>query len=114
MLAMIYSPPGGKGTEVRTSERLGGNYSRWHRDGKELLYLSRDRNLMAASVRSVAAALEFTTPVALFRTAVEPNGPHIYTYDISPDGQRILTITTSAEHTAALTLYMNWQAKLTP
>jgi hypothetical protein len=68
---------------------------------------------MAASVRSVGGGLEFGTPVRLLRTK-DPTGPHIYTYDISPDGQRILTITPAGEHSASLTLFMNWQPKLSP
>ncbi len=103
-------PAGGQRQQVSSG---GGNFSRWRRDGKELLYIAPDRNLMAASVRTVGDGLAFTTPVPLFRT-VAGTGPHIYTYDISPDGRRILAITPAAEHSAALTLFMNWQAKLSP
>ncbi len=89
----------------------GGNYARWRRDGKELFYRALDGRLMAASVRATAEGLEFGVPVALFRT-VEPLGPHIYPYDVAPDNQRILALVPTSEHTAPLTVLLNWQSRL--
>jgi Tol biopolymer transport system component len=90
----------------------GGSYARWRRDGKELFYRASDGKLMVASVRPGPHGLEFGKPEALFRVA-EPAGLHTYPYDVSADGQRILTFTAGSEdNSSALTVLMNWRAGL--
>jgi Tol biopolymer transport system component len=90
----------------------GGNYVRWRKDGKELFYRALDGRLMSASVRATGNGLQFGTPAALFRMT-EPTGPHLYPYDVSADGQRILALTPEvSEGTAPLTVFLNWQAAL--
>jgi Tol biopolymer transport system component len=100
-------------TEIRVQvSNSGGNFARWRKDGKELFYCALDGRLMAASVRPTRSSLEFGTPSALFHIA-EPTGPHLYMYDVSADGQRILTLTPeSSELAAPLTVLVNWQASL--
>jgi hypothetical protein len=45
---------------------------------------------------------------------VEPLGTFAYPYDISPDGQKILTLTPSVheDDAAALTVFVNWETEL--
>ena len=91
----------------------GGSYPRWRRDGKELFYRALDGRLMSASVQPAGQGLEFGSPAALFRL-VEPQGVAAYTYDVSPDGKRILALAPSqgTSDIAPLTVLMNWQAAL--
>jgi dipeptidyl aminopeptidase/acylaminoacyl peptidase len=92
----------------------GGNFATWRRDGRELFYRAPDGKLMVASVRAAGQGLEFGSPTPLFRIT-EPVGPHTYPYDVSPDGQRILALTTGTEdNSATLTVLLNWQAGLKP
>jgi Tol biopolymer transport system component/tRNA A-37 threonylcarbamoyl transferase component Bud32 len=87
----------------------GGNFARWRRDGKEMVYLALDNRLMSVTVRQSGANLEFSTPIPLLRIS-EPIGPHACPYDITPDAQRILALTPNTEgETANLNVLLNWQ-----
>ncbi|MEQ1761231.1 MAG: protein kinase, partial [Vicinamibacterales bacterium] len=99
----------GKGS-ARVSTR-GGSFSRWRRDGRELFYRAVDGTLMAVSVEQAGDRLTFGTPVPLF-PIVEPLGTFAYPYDISADGQRILTLGSSDQDKAPLTVIVNWEAGL--
>jgi Tol biopolymer transport system component/predicted Ser/Thr protein kinase len=90
----------------------GGNFARWRGDGKELFYRASDGRLMVASVQPGKNGLEFGSPTALFRIS-EPIGPHLYSYDVTADGQRILALTPETlEASKPLTVLMNWQLGL--
>jgi eukaryotic-like serine/threonine-protein kinase len=93
----------------------GGSFPRWSRDGKELFYRALDGNLMVAAVRRVSNALEFGTPVALFRVS-EPQGMFAYPYDVASDGQRILALMPSkfGGDSPSLSVLVNWDAKPKP
>jgi eukaryotic-like serine/threonine-protein kinase len=97
---------------MRVSSR-GGGFARWRADGKELFYRSLDGRLMAVSVSFDGGAPQFGTPMALMEI-VEPLGTFAYPYDVSPDGERILTMKpASPERNAApLTALINWYAAL--
>ena len=91
----------------------GGSFARWRADGKELFYRSTDGRLMAVPVSSNDDRVELGTPVALI-DIVEPLGTFAYPYDISPDGQKILTLKPvgGERGTAPLTVLVNWDADL--
>jgi Tol biopolymer transport system component len=90
----------------------GGSFPRWSGNGKELFYRALDGTLMVSSVRDVPHGLEFGTPSALFQIS-EPQGIVCYPYDVSSDGQRILTLVPSKSggDSRSLTLLVNWDAK---
>jgi Tol biopolymer transport system component len=97
------------GTRVSTS---GGSYSRWRRDGRELFYRSLDGRLMAAPVVNAGGRLTVGTPVPLF-PLLEPLGTFAYPYDVAPDGQKILALTSgSTERDRALTVIVKWESGL--
>ncbi len=94
--------PGGK-WQVSTS---GGDLPEWRRDGKELFYLSADEKIMAVPVR-LDPAFQAGSPAALFPV------PHIFTYQVSADGQRFLVNTYSGEKVSpSFTLLLDWTALL--
>jgi Tol biopolymer transport system component len=96
--------------ERRRVSAGGGTQPRWRRDGRELFYMSPDRKLMAAAVRT-AAGFEADPPRALFQTRVMPTVETRNHYDTAPDGQRFV-INSSRPEDAALpiTVVVNWSA----
>lgn len=99
------------GSPQRVS-RNGGNGPRWRRDGKELFFLSPDRWLVAVAVKP-GNPTEFGPPTNLFRlpTSYRSLAPVTRSYEISPDGQRILVPVRKAIG-APLQVVVNWQAGL--
>ncbi len=80
-------PPTGEKSVVSTA---GASSPRWSRDGRELFYMSGDRQLMAVAV-GTPPALRLGPPRALFGLI----GRRIWKdYDVSPDGRRFLAIVT--------------------
>jgi serine/threonine protein kinase len=108
--AEIYVAPfPGPGAKQQVSINGGGS-AVWRRDGREIFYLSRSNQLMAAEVSEDGAALKIGAVQALFGPIAQLAGP---AYDISPEGKRILT--TAAIETNALerlTVVQNWTAGL--
>jgi hypothetical protein len=105
-------PAGGARWLVSSS---GGSLPRWRRDGKELFYRAPDGRLMVAPVRQPVQAIEFGRPVPLFHIP-EAQGIFSYSYDLSPDGQKILALVPGqvAGDTASLNVIVNWGAKQKP
>jgi serine/threonine protein kinase/Tol biopolymer transport system component len=85
----------------------------WSRDGQELFFISRDRQMMATTVKTDGAEFEFTPPVALFKTRT------VYSYGlfreiaVTPDRQRFLVGTLIGEPKSANpTVILNWTSAL--
>jgi Tol biopolymer transport system component len=92
----------------------GGRWPRWSSEGRELVYVSPDNQLMAVDVKATTGRLEFGVPRPLF--AIRPR-PAVrldaYPYDVSRDGQRFI-VNTLVEDTAstAITVVLNWTDSL--
>ena len=76
--------PAGPGVQV-TSLKGGANGVIWRQDGKELYFLSRDREVMAIDVSS-SPTVKAGMPRVLFKIA----DPLVSEGDVSPDGQRFV------------------------
>jgi eukaryotic-like serine/threonine-protein kinase len=102
--------------KVRISTN-GGMQPRWRRDGKELFYMSPDRELMAVNV-AVGPELTFGTPQELFQTRLSVGGTVVYRmlrYDVTRDGKRFLINTEpDASHVPfnPVTVVLNWTTLL--
>jgi len=96
----------------RRVSRNGGNCARWRRDGKELFFLSPDRQIMVVSVKP-KGGIEFGPPTALFRmpTLYRTLAPATVPYEVSSDGQKFL-VPIRKEAGAPLQVVVNWQAGL--
>ncbi len=81
--------------EQRQISRVGGVQPTWRKDGKELFYLSPNRQMMAAEVQS-GATLEMGAPKALFQTSI-PYVNNVDLYAVTKDGQRFLAVESSGE-----------------
>jgi eukaryotic-like serine/threonine-protein kinase len=97
--------------ERRRVSHGGGNFPRWRRDGKELFFLSPDREIMSVPVKPGPKA-EFGPPTALFRLPTFRSlAPASRAYDVSPDGQKFFAPVRKAASTP-LQVVVNWQAGL--
>ena len=96
----------------RRVSRDGGNGPRWRRDGKELFFLSPDRQIMAVAVKP-GTGIQFGTPASVFRlpTSYRSLAPVTVGYEVSSDGQRFLVPIRKALG-APLQVVVNWQAAL--
>jgi hypothetical protein len=88
----------------------GGTQPRWRRDGKELVYLARDRRLMAVAIKA-SGTFEADTPRPLFETRLDV-GALRHTYAMSADGKRFLLNTPIETSAPPLTVVLNWPALL--
>jgi serine/threonine protein kinase len=87
----IYVTPFSRPSERHRISPNGGGRPRWRRDGKELYYAALDGKLMATETRISETNVEAGPPHALLTiTGYSPFAAG-YPYEISADGQRILT-----------------------
>ena len=105
-------PAGGGKFRVSVS---GGELPHWRRDGKEIYFVSNDRKIMAATVRTSAGAeLSITadTPQTLFpiQSPVIRHGFNNYPYAVTADGKRFLVIAGLEASETPLTVVVNWLA----
>ena len=75
------------GRRARIS-RDGGSQARWRRDGRELYFLSPDRELMAVAVEAKGSEFGAGAPQRLFEIRF-PYGQY-HAFDVVADGQRFL------------------------
>jgi serine/threonine-protein kinase len=80
----------------------GGEHPRWTRDGKELLYLSPDDQIMVADVESTRAGFAASAPRVLLASAGA--------FDVDPTGQRFLVVI--QKQPEQLQLVTNWFADI--
>ncbi|MFN8587105.1 MAG: protein kinase [Candidatus Eisenbacteria bacterium] len=94
------------------ASQAGGVAPRWSRDGRELLYLDLDEQLLSVGVTASGGSLTFGAPTVLFRHSM---GNHvrnrIQSWAVDAAGQRIYMLEPSVpeEPRAALTLVRGWQ-----
>lgn len=109
----VYVRPFPSGASKWKISPAGGVQPRWRSDGKELYYLSPQRELLAVPVKG---AFEAGAPQLLFNAntpGVNPNLPYWH-YEVSADGKRFLTITSGEESGSEtpVTVVVNWLAGL--
>jgi eukaryotic-like serine/threonine-protein kinase len=95
--------PGGK-WQISSGGAVGGG---WGMEGKEILYLSSDFNLVSVDVKMGAAGLEIGSPKVLFNSSGWVNG------SFSPEGDRFLgAVLPGGGEKAKVALVANWTAGL--
>ena len=90
----------------------GGDQPRWREDGRELIYVSRNRFVMAVDLQTqpVFAA---STPRRLFATRLPAATPGVFQYAMAPDATRFLIDTiTDPEPGASITVARRWRGAL--
>jgi eukaryotic-like serine/threonine-protein kinase len=92
---------------VTTSLSAQGGF--WLGDGRQIVYLSPDRNLIAVDLNFHGGALEVGGSHPLFGGRQLPEGP----FDVTRDGKRILVAVAVDENISSqLTLVTNWAAEI--
>jgi len=95
-------PAGGGKWQVSVD---GGTNPQWRSDGRELFYVSRQRNLMVAPIRAVPGSVELNAAVLLFRVPFE-------TYDVAPDGRFLLQVPAENGPVAPIEVVINWTSDI--
>jgi Tol biopolymer transport system component len=110
----IYVTPFSRPSERQRISANGGGRPRWRRDGKELYYIAPDGRLMATETRIGENSVEAGPTQALLTiSGSSPASSAGYPYDVSADGQRILTsIPVGDGEIQPVTLVQNWTAAL--
>jgi len=91
----------------------GGQEPRWRQDGKELFYFSPDGKMMAVPIVG-GASFEAGTAVPLFTAhRRQPvSSQDIFSYDVTPDGQKFLIVTNVDQGPASpLSITLNWTSE---
>ena len=78
--------------------------ARWSGDGREIVYVSADRRLVAVPVLRTTPALELGTPVTLFALGSTP----WISFDVSPDGRFLALIPEIVADEQPLTALLHW------
>jgi eukaryotic-like serine/threonine-protein kinase len=107
----VYIQPFPSGAGRWQVSTTGGSRPNWRKDGKELFFISTDRQMMAVDVSQKGASLQLGTPHALFKATAVSNASGPYT--VSADGKRFVMNTVLPQSiTEPLTLVTNWPADL--
>ena len=85
----------------------GGSFVAWSKNGKELIYRSRDR-IMSAPVKTTTTTIEVGSSVPLF--TANPDNGLASSFQLSPDGKRLLMVRTTGED--RITVILNFPAEL--
>jgi eukaryotic-like serine/threonine-protein kinase len=87
----------------------GGSQPRFARDGKELFYISADRKIMAAPVKTDGVGFESSAPRALFETHILMKDRPGNQFVVTSDGQRFLINSTiAATWGSPISVVINW------
>ncbi|TDI44942.1 MAG: serine/threonine-protein kinase [Acidobacteria bacterium] len=94
----------------------GGGAPTWSHDGRELFFVTRDRDLMVVEVTRVPE-FRASTPTPLFNEAtagvdLSAGGNYVPNYDVTPDGGRFLTLQVQGDAVPQLHLIVNWFEEL--
>lgn len=103
--AAPFPGPGGK----RQISSGGGGIPAWRRDGRELFYMTRGGQLMAAEVSESNGTLEIGRVQKLFDGLATGAGT---SYAVAADGQKFVVVESAAATARPLTLVENWTAAL--
>ena len=105
----IYVTPFPGGESKWQVSRVGGDFPRWRRDGRELFYVSLDRMMTAVAVDGRGAAFDVGGATPLFPVSA-PAAPG-YPYAVTESGDRFL-VNTNVTPATPLTVILNWTATL--
>ena len=90
----------------------GGTEPRWRGDGGELYYLSADKKIMAASLRSTPE-FRASPPIQLFTVTTPEPSMYRRSFDVTRDGTRFLATRLLPDApTTAVHVLVNWTALL--
>ena len=80
----------------------------WNRNGKEVLYEDDHSRLVSVQITPHGDSLEMGKPEVLFPTQAAGGG----TFELAPDGNRLLLVQAPVENSSHLTLIVHWPQEL--
>jgi Tol biopolymer transport system component len=93
----------------------GGGQPRWSRDGREIFFISRARQMMAAPVRLSGASAEVFPPKALFASKDFELGWDLRvrtSYEVSADGRFLLAVPVEEPDARPIVAVIDWATGL--
>jgi serine/threonine protein kinase len=96
-------------TDRRQISTDGGRQPMWRSDGKELFYLDGDGRLMAVPI-TTTPAFDAGSPQPLFATGIRPGD--VNQYAVARDGRKFLILEPERGSSEALTVLLDWPARL--
>ena len=106
--AEVYIAPfGASGERIRVST-TGARALRWARDGREIVFLTGDRKLVAVPIRTTPP-LEVGHPITLFAL---PEGGVWKDFDLAPDGRILAIVNEERGSTEPATVAIHWTAEV--
>jgi Tol biopolymer transport system component len=90
--------------QTRRVSTNGGTMPRWRRDGRELFYLTPERELISVPVHVNKGELTLGDPTALFTARVPTDGK---VFDVA-DGNHFFVIVEKSPPTDVLSIVLNW------
>jgi serine/threonine protein kinase len=103
------APFGSSGTAVQISTK-GGQNVRWMPDGKHLLYLAADHQVVSTAL-ALGENAQAVEEHALFQVPPAPANS-AFAFEIAPAGKRLLVTAPVGRASAPITVLVNWQSEL--
>jgi Tol biopolymer transport system component len=103
-------PFGRAGVPMQISTQGGWN-ARWMPDGKHILYVTRDEQLVSTAVQ-LDGSIRVGATRPLFQLPPRPLATDNAVFEIAPGGKRLLVAAATGRTTATITVLVNWQAEL--
>ncbi len=101
------------GGDTRRISTGGGLIPNWRRDGRELVYVTRDGRMMSVGVQQSGSSLEFGPPRPLFKVRMLYAASVFHEFDVAPDGQSFLVGTAIGDPKAPPpAVIVNWMAEV--
>jgi Tol biopolymer transport system component/tRNA A-37 threonylcarbamoyl transferase component Bud32 len=104
----VYVQPFPGPGERRRVSRAGGSGPRWRGDGKELFYVTPERDVVSVPFNA-ADTQPAGPPLPLFRVTSK-----VVDYDVTRDGQRFLIIHDAEAAQPPIHVVVNWEAGISP
>jgi len=95
--------------QTRRVSTNGGTLPRWRRDGRELFYLTLERELMSVPVHINKGELTLGDPTSLFTARIPLDAG---AFDVAEDGNHFFVIVEKSPPTDVLSVVLNWQEEL--
>jgi len=100
------NPPTGAKWQVSIK---GGHSPRWNRNGRELFYVSPERQIMSVPVVT-KGTFSSGTPIVLFQSSIKPHASDWFQYDVAPDGNRFILVSQRDPVGEPIQVIVSWPA----
>jgi hypothetical protein len=100
------------GGDKKQMSRGGGAHPRWTADGREVVYWAVPAGVAGVDLETSKSPLRIGSPKTLIATPILPLFDSRSHYDVMRDGQHFLLRQPAGARPPAITVMVNWTAKL--